>query len=255
MREPHFGHTRHGQQPVHAHTFDHLPNRTAVNRFNSRLGVAITGAVGSMWCAYLFALLALVSLPAVLTEGGFVHAGFFPHWLVAAGLIALVAWIAQTFLQLVLLSIIIVGQAVQSQAADARAAKTFEDVESVRGDLTTALDRLDEKTEGGIRAVLDAVAALTATPQAVLNSAITLDETQIRQLVEAIQANAAPPEGGSQAARDPSGTRQALRYVNQPPEAYCFRCGRHRPVSPVTAWCGECADRWWQEMAAEGERT
>ena len=42
-------------------------------------------------------------------------------------LIALVSWIAQTYIQLVLLSVIIVGQNIQSAASDARAAKTFED--------------------------------------------------------------------------------------------------------------------------------
>jgi hypothetical protein len=49
-----------------------------------------------------------------------------------ASIIALVAWIAQTFIQLVLLPIIMVGQNVQSEAADARAAKTFEDVQVLK---------------------------------------------------------------------------------------------------------------------------
>ncbi|HEV2952795.1 MAG TPA: hypothetical protein VG015_01740, partial [Candidatus Dormibacteraeota bacterium] len=90
-------------------------------RFNTWLAVKITTAVGSMWTAYLFSLLALVSLPAVLTTGGFVPTGIFPKWLLSVGLIALVAWIAQTFLQLVLLPIIIVGQNVISASQDARA--------------------------------------------------------------------------------------------------------------------------------------
>ena len=170
MREPHFGHTRHGQQPVHAHTFDHLPDRTAISRFNSRLGVAITRAVGSMMCAYVFAVLALASLPAILTQAFSLHA--FPHWLINASLIALVAWISSYFLQLVLLPIIIVGQNVQSQAADARAAKTFEDCELIA-------DRLDEKTQGGIKAVLDAVAALApqaAPPKAAVKRLATKTE-------------------------------------------------------------------------------
>jgi hypothetical protein len=38
-----------------------------------------------------------------------------------------VAWIAQTFLQLVLLPVIIVGQNIQAAAADARAVATYED--------------------------------------------------------------------------------------------------------------------------------
>lgn len=184
MREPHFGHTKTGHA-VHQHTSDHLPSRTAVARFNSRLGVAITTAVGSMWAAYVFGLLALTSLPAILTQAFHLHV--FPSWLINASLIALVAWISSYFLQLVLLPIIIVGQNVQSQAADARASKTFEDCEALRADLTVALDRLDEKTEGGLKAILD---ALKVTPPAQLQSAITLNGPQIKQLVAAIQANA-----------------------------------------------------------------
>jgi branched-subunit amino acid permease len=76
--------------------------------------------------------------------------------------IIIVAWIAQTFLQLVLLSIIMVGQTVQSVASDARAAKEFADTETI-------LDRLDVNTAGGIKEVLDAIRAIgnpTETAQA-----------------------------------------------------------------------------------------
>ena len=192
MREPHFGHTRHGAA-VHRRSVDHLPEHSAYARLNKRLAVAVTDKIGSMTCAWVFSLIALASLPAVLTEAFHLHV--FPSWLVSVGLIALVAWVAQTYIQLVLLSVIMVGQRVGAEAGDARAEKTFDDVEALRADLTTALDRLDEKTEGGIKAVLDAVAALAAPPQQAvqMQSAITLDETQIRQLVEAIQANAAAP--------------------------------------------------------------
>ena len=65
----------------------------------TRVGVAITKVVGTMWCAIAFAALACVSLPAVLSTGN-------PT--------IIVAWVAQTFLQLVLLSIIMVGQAAQA---------------------------------------------------------------------------------------------------------------------------------------------
>ncbi len=67
--------------------------------------------------------------------------------------VVIVAWVAQTFLQLVLLSIIMVGQSVQSAASDARAAKEFADTETI-------LDRLDVNTAGGIRDVLDAIHAI-----------------------------------------------------------------------------------------------
>ena len=52
-----------------------------------------------MWCAYAFALIALLSLPSAIRSHD---------------ILVLVSWVAQTFLQLVLLSIIMVGQDVQS---------------------------------------------------------------------------------------------------------------------------------------------
>ena len=150
MRHPHFGHTKAGL-PVHARTLDHLPAGNPAARFNAWLAVKITKTVGSMWCAYIFAAIALYGLPAALRPGGE----------------GLVSWIAQTFLQLVLLSIIIVGQDVQSQASDARAAKTFEDTEVV-------VDRLDTATAGGVTEVLDAVRALGAQQETILTAITTV---------------------------------------------------------------------------------
>jgi hypothetical protein len=94
---------------------DLLPHDGAMQRFNALLAVKITGAVGTMWCAYLFGVLALVSLPEAIR----------------GGTAPLVAWIAQTFLQLVLLSIIIVGQKVDGAASDKRAVETYNDAEAV----------------------------------------------------------------------------------------------------------------------------
>jgi hypothetical protein len=143
--KPHFGITRTGH-PVHARTHDYHSVDSAYSRFNKRVAIKVTGGVGSMTCAWIFSLLALVSLPAVMTEAFNLH--FFPHWLITVGLIALVAWIAQTFLQLVLLSVIMVGQNVQQEASDARSAKTFEDTEMI-------VDRLSLDTEGGIQVLND----------------------------------------------------------------------------------------------------
>jgi hypothetical protein len=86
-----------------------------MERFNTYLAVKITNGVGTMWCAYAFAALALISLPQA------VH----------GGVSTLIAWIAQTFLQLVLLSIIIVGQKVSSVASDSQARRTYEDAEAI----------------------------------------------------------------------------------------------------------------------------
>jgi hypothetical protein len=84
-----------------------------------------------MTCFWFFNGLALCSLPAVLVQAGIIPARFFPAWLIHASFIALIAWIAQTYFQLVLLPSIGVGQNLQNEAADARSAKTFEDVEAL----------------------------------------------------------------------------------------------------------------------------
>ena len=67
----------------------------------------------------------------------------------------IIAWIAQTFLQLVLLSVIMVGQAVQSAASDARSEQTYEDTLKI-------LDALDVHTEGGIKDLHDELLAAIA---------------------------------------------------------------------------------------------
>ena len=79
------------------------------NRFNDWLAVTITNVVGTMWCAYAFAALAVVSLPAAI----------------AGGTATLIAWIAQTVLQLVLLSIIMVGQKVAAEKSDRQLEQTY----------------------------------------------------------------------------------------------------------------------------------
>jgi len=119
-----------------------------VDGFNAKFAVLITRLVGTMWCAYLFCLIAILSLPAILIEAGVLTNSDVPKFLTKPGLILIVAWIAQTFIQLVLLSVIMVGQNVQSLAADARAANTYKDAETI-------LDRLDLHTQGGLKAILD----------------------------------------------------------------------------------------------------
>jgi hypothetical protein len=124
-----------------------------VEGFNAKFAVIITSGVGTMACAYLFAVIALISLPAILIQANVLKKSDVPVFFTKPGLILIVSWIAQTFLQLVLLSIILVGQRVQSAASDARALKEYEDTEVI-------LDRLDTKTQGGLTDVLNAIKAL-----------------------------------------------------------------------------------------------
>jgi len=113
-----------------------------IGLFNAKVAVKITKAVGSMWCAYVFALIALISFPAAIRSGD-------P--------IIIVAWIAQTFLQLVLLPIIIVGQNVQAEASDARAQSDHDtliaihtltsEVHTINEQQTKILKLLEERTK------------------------------------------------------------------------------------------------------------
>jgi hypothetical protein len=105
--------SRKKRPPKVSHELD--PQAGPVPRFNRWLGVRITNGVGTMWCAYGFAIIAFISLPDA----------------VKGGTAPLIAWIAQTFLQLVLLSIIMVGQKVQGVASDNRAIDTYKDAEAL----------------------------------------------------------------------------------------------------------------------------
>jgi hypothetical protein len=145
-----------GERLARAARFDPRQIKRAVKDvegFNAKFALIITRSVGTMACAYVFSLIALLSLPAVLIQAGVLTNSDVPKFFTKAGLILVVSWVAQTFLQLVLLSVIMVGQSVQSLASDARAEKEFTDTETI-------LDRLDTHTAGGLRDVLEAVHAL-----------------------------------------------------------------------------------------------
>jgi uncharacterized membrane protein len=83
---------------------------------NDRIGLGITKRVGSMWAAYIFVALSLVSLPGAIATGNTV---------------IIVGWIAQTFLQLVLLPVIMVGQNLQAHESEKRAIATYEDAGAI----------------------------------------------------------------------------------------------------------------------------
>src|SRR5712691_4535429 len=87
----------------------HMAGDSAAGRFNSRLAVLITRGVGTMWAAYVFVLIAFVSLPQALAA------------FLAGDTVTGITWLSQSFLQLVLLPVIMVGQRVISDAQDLRA--------------------------------------------------------------------------------------------------------------------------------------
>jgi hypothetical protein len=98
-------------------TNDHrVKGKTGFARFNAKVGLLITLGVGTMICAYIFAIVALISLPSAINSHN---------------LTIIIAWISSNFLQLVLLPIIIVGQNIQAAASDKRAEDTYKDAEAV----------------------------------------------------------------------------------------------------------------------------
>jgi hypothetical protein len=136
--------------------FDHRPHPRIAERakasppttrdehvgVNGRIALAVTAAVGTMWCAYAFAILALVVLPEA----------------VGGGLLPFVQWVSQTFIQLVMLSVIMVGQNILARTSDKRALLTYRDAEATfheagqiqahLADQDAAINALLEKVDG-----------------------------------------------------------------------------------------------------------
>jgi hypothetical protein len=94
---------------------DQLKRDNWYKRVNAKIAIWVTVGVGSMTCAWLFALLAIAGLPTALKPGN----------------IGFLFWFSSDLLQLTLLSVIIVGQNIQAQAADKRAEQTYQDAEAV----------------------------------------------------------------------------------------------------------------------------
>jgi hypothetical protein len=114
---------------------------------NGRIALVLTSAVGTMWCAYIFAILALMVVPQAIK----------------GGLLTFVQWVSQTFIQLVMLSVIMVGQSILGKSADKRAEMTYKDADATFHEaqqiqahlkaqddaIDTVLERL-EKLEAGL---------------------------------------------------------------------------------------------------------
>ncbi len=113
--------------------------------FNGRVALVLTTVVGTMWCAYAFAALALVALPQAL--GG--------------DLLAIIQWVSQTFIQLVMLSVIMVGQNILSRASDKRADMTYKDAEATFHEAQQIQAHLQAQDEA-LNALLKKVESLEA---------------------------------------------------------------------------------------------
>jgi len=140
-------------------TFEHVPHPHIAKRkttgpakttdesvgFNGKIALILTTVVGTMWCAYAFAALALLVLPQA--AGG--------------GLLTLIQWLSQTFIQLVMLSVIMVGQNLLSRASDKRADMTYNDADATFHEAEQIQAHLMEQDKA-INTMLDKVAGLEA---------------------------------------------------------------------------------------------
>lgn len=133
-------------RPVKTVDLRNVNHQNPLVRLNARFGLKITLVVGTMWCAYLFTVIALFALPSAIKQGTYF----------------IVVWLSSSFLQLVLLPIIIVGQNIQAAAADKRAEDTYKDAEAVLKEaeeiqkhllaqdeaITSIVERLEKLTGG-----------------------------------------------------------------------------------------------------------
>ena len=112
---------------------------------NNRIALVLTTAVGTMWCAYVFALLALMVVPQAIQ----------------GGLLTFVQWVSQTFIQLVMLSVIMVGQSILGAAADKRSEMTYKDADATFHEAQQIQAHLKEQDDA-INTILERMERLEA---------------------------------------------------------------------------------------------
>ncbi|MDO8659653.1 MAG: DUF1003 domain-containing protein [Candidatus Parcubacteria bacterium] len=104
-----------------------------------KVAIFITNIVGTMWCAIAFMIIAFFSLPEALD----------------AGKATTIDWITQTFLQLVLLSIILVGQKLQNRHAELRADADYETNLEVKKDAESLMRKLNSLEKEKLDKILE----------------------------------------------------------------------------------------------------
>jgi len=169
---PHIG-KRKEQGPVKVK--DQLPtdHKNPIIRFNAKFALLCTMGVGTMWCAYLFAGLAFWGLPTALQPNN----------------IGLLFWVSSDFLQLTLLSVIIVGQNIQAAAADKRAQQTYQDAEAVLHEALQIQAHLAAQDE-----VLSAAAGEAKAGRDDVRAMVTALTALLRDPAKAAAASAALPQ-------------------------------------------------------------
>lgn len=210
--------------------------------FNAKLASGITKRVFTMWTAYLFTVLALLSLPAVLS-GVFPKLGaHFPHWLIGASLIALIGWISSYFLQLVLLPIIGVGQNQQTAAVKDHIDGKHSEIQDLHSVLqrdilklhehfnikqeSQVMDEVKQHVEAALVAVEKLVEAAEHGPEVQL---VKDKLTDIRDFLERVDATPSPEAPGESAPEVPAPTPEP---VVEPPAPEVPEPVTEPPVNP-----------------------
>lgn len=96
---------------------------------NTKIAIILTNSVGSMWTAYLFVIIAIIGLLAILQVFNNTVA-------------LLVAWASQTLIQLVLLPVIMVGQNVLNRKAELQADEQFRTTMNTYHDIEQIMQHL-----------------------------------------------------------------------------------------------------------------
>jgi hypothetical protein len=118
-----FHHEAHKHEPRNVNLIHEAEKKAA--GFNEKLAIGLTKSVGTMICAYIFAVLAIIGFP-----------GF------QATPTQYVQWLSQTFIQLVMLSVIMVGQAVLGRKQELQADEQFNTTISTYHDIEQIMQHL-----------------------------------------------------------------------------------------------------------------
>jgi hypothetical protein len=146
---PHLEHRRRQGPPTVAAAAAQVHGQSVAGKINGKIGLRITVIVGTMWCAYVFAAIALVSFKDNLGSTQ-----------------DLILWVSSSFLQLVLLPIIIVGQNIQARASDKRADDTYRDAEAIMHETLQLQEHLQAQDELLSEMINHARTLIAAIPQA-----------------------------------------------------------------------------------------
>ena len=127
-----FTHSPHPHIPKNVNELHKLEHEAS--DFNNKIAVILTKRVGSMYTAYSFSVLAIVGLLAIF--------GILPPIVTV-----LVVWFSQTFLQLVFLPILSVGQNVLGRKSEIQADEAFNTTQKSYHEIEEIIQHLSAQDE------------------------------------------------------------------------------------------------------------